>query len=98
MLKTWLSTSPFLHVREQRHQHAKAKESVAVTKGTSWNLPSGLYTVKLTSSTNETKIEASPTSTFTGGLKVTGCYSKVTKTTQVYDQKSETDKTTASCS
>ena len=76
----------------------QGKKAVSVTKGTSWNLPSGLYTVKLTSSTNETKIEASPTSTFTGGLKVTGCYSKVTKTTQVYDQKSETDKTTASCS
>ena len=76
----------------------QGKKAVAVTKGTTWNLPSGLYTIKLTSSTNETKVEATPTTTFTGGLDVTGCYSKVTKTTQVYDQKSETDKVVATCS
>ena len=71
---------------------------VAVTSGKSWNLPSGLYTVTLSSSTSETTITAAPTSTFTGGLKVTGCYSSSTKTTQVYDQKSTSDTKTATCS
>ena len=71
---------------------------VAVTSGTSWNLPSGLYTVTLSSSTSETTITAAPTSTFTGGLEVTGCYSSSTKTTQVYDQKSTSDTKTATCS
>ena len=72
--------------------------AVAVTSGTSWNLPSGLYTITLSKTANETKVTAAPTATFTGGLSVTGCYSKVSKTTQVYDQKSATDPKTAKCS
>ena len=72
-------------------------KAVAVTTGTSWNLPSGLYTITLSKTTDETKITAAPTATFTGGLSVTGCYSKVSKTTQVYDQKSTTDTKTAKC-
>ena len=42
--------------------------AVAVTSGTSWNLPSGLYTITLSKTADETKITAAPTSTFTGGL------------------------------
>ena len=72
-------------------------KAVAVTTGTKWNLPSGLYTITLSKTADETKITAAPTTTFTGGLSVTGCYSKKTKTTQVYDQKSTTDTKTAKC-
>ena len=73
-------------------------KATAVTSGTTWNLPSGLYKITLSKTTNETKITAAPTATFAGGLSVTGCYSSVSKTTQVYDQKSTTDTKTAKCS
>ena len=65
-------------------------KATAVTSGTMWNLPSGLYTIRLSKTANETKITAAPTATFTGGLSVTGCQ-QASKTTQVYDQKSTTD-------
>ena len=76
----------------------QGKAAVAVTSGAKWNLPSGLYTITLTKTADETKVTAAPTTTFDGGLSVTGCYSKKTKTTQVYDQKSTTDTKTAKCS
>ena len=76
----------------------KGKAAVAVTSGNNWNLPSGLYAITVSSTANETKVEAAPTAAFSGGLKVTGCYSKVSGTTQVYDQTSTGDTKTAKCS
>ena len=75
----------------------QGKASKAVTTGKTWNLPSGLYTITLSSTSDETKIEAKPTATFEGGLSVTGCYSKKSKSTQIYDQKATTDTKTAKC-
>lgn len=75
----------------------QGKKAVAVTTGTTWNLPSGLYTVTLAATTDTTTITAKPTASFTGGLEVSGCYSKTSKTTQVYDQKSTTDTKKAAC-
>lgn len=76
---------------------AKAK-AVAVTAGTSWNLPSGLYTIQMAKSgTDVINFTATPVSTFTGGLKSFSCYSSTSKTTAVYDQKSTTDAGTAQC-
>lgn len=75
----------------------QGKKAVAVTTGTTWNLPSGLYTVAIAATADTTTFTATPTTTFTGGLKVTGCYGKTSKTTQVYDQKSTTDTVTAKC-
>lgn len=75
----------------------QGKKAVAVNSGTSWNLPSGLYKVTLSGTSTTTTIKADPTSTFTGGLKVTGCFSKSSGSTQVYDQKSTTDTKTAQC-
>ena len=75
----------------------QGKKAVAVTSGKTWNLPSGLYGVTLSSTADTTTFTAKPTSTFTGGLEVTGCFSKTSKTTQVYDQKSTTDTKKAAC-
>lgn len=76
---------------------AKAK-AVAVTSGTSWNLPSGLYTIAMAKSgTDVINFTATPVTSFTGGLKVYACYSSTSKTTAVYDQKSTTDTGTATC-
>ena len=75
----------------------QGKKAVAVTTGTKWNLPSGLYAITLSGSTTTTTITAKPTSTFSNGLEVTGCFSKASGTTQVYDQKSASDKKTAQC-
>ena len=75
----------------------QGKKAVAVTTGTTWNLPSGLYTVTLAATADTTTITAKPTASFTGGLEVSGCYSKTSKTTQVYDQKSTTDTKKAAC-
>ena len=75
----------------------QGKKAVAVTTGTAWNLPSGLYKISLTGNTTTTSVTATPTSTFTGGLKVTGCFSKTSRTTQVYDQKTKKDTKAAQC-
>ena len=75
----------------------QGRKAVAVTSGTSWNLPSGLYKIALTGNTTTTTVTATPNSTFTGGLKVTGCFSKTSGTTQVYDQKTIKDTKVAAC-
>ena len=70
----------------------------SVTTGTGWHLPSGLYWISMGSSNNSTTFTAFPTASFTGGLKVSGCFSSASKTTKVYDQKTTTDNNAAKCS
>jgi len=75
----------------------KNNAAIAVTSGTRWNLPSGLYTISLSGSSTQTYLTAAPTSSFSGGLRVTGCYSRTSKTTKVYDQKTTNDRVVARC-
>ena len=75
----------------------QAAKPVKVTTGTQWNLPSGLYRITLSGNTTTTTVTASPTSSFSGGLKVTGCFSRTSGATKVYDQKSTTDNKQAQC-
>ena len=65
---------------------------------TKWASQSGLYDISMSASGKTLEVTATPVSSFDGGLKVSGCYSSLTKATNVYDQKSVEDTETAKCS